>query len=318
MENILFRSEEPFGDGIRDIVEVIKYETFSLGNTDILDYVSDHYEAFDAELSRKMRDISAEIAVCGGTILSEKEKTELIQKVVNSLNAYWGVSLKYCLWLAEKETVIEFYEASPESVEAYEASDYVLVDIGYDGMLFGYEELPKPIEGYMECLSLLEQLVASGHIKKDPENEDNILVYKASGTLYPEGWCSESIKSVARELVNDKKGQENLTKQLEKAPTETAKFCSGYGYLYTSKQKADVCRKIKSKKQIAEESEILDEKDIFTLKEFFIIVDSGGINSCDGNGYFHDGNKETNISVWDNSLTWDDVKDYPYVCWYNK
>lgn len=56
---------------------------------------------------------------------------------------------------------------------------------------------------------------------------------------------------------------------------------------------------------------------VMTKEEFCQEVADGCINSFDGDGYFHDGEKETDISVWDRSLTWDDVKKYPYICWYN-
>lgn len=48
------------------------------------------------------------------------------------------------------------------------------------------------------------------------------------------------------------------------------------------------------------------------------MLDDNAVGSYDGIGYFHDGEKETNISVFDDSLTYGDVKDFPYVCWYNK
>lgn len=57
---------------------------------------------------------------------------------------------------------------------------------------------------------------------------------------------------------------------------------------------------------------------VMATKEFCQSVAEGLFNSFDGDGYFHDGEKETNVSVWDRSLTWDDVKKYPYVCWYNE
>ena len=58
--------------------------------------------------------------------------------------------------------------------------------------------------------------------------------------------------------------------------------------------------------------------DVFTLEKFMEYLDNGYFISYDGNGYFHDGEKETDISVWDPTLTWDDVKNYPYVTWYNR
>lgn len=57
---------------------------------------------------------------------------------------------------------------------------------------------------------------------------------------------------------------------------------------------------------------------VYTLEEFEEMLDANAINQNDGIGYFHNGETETDISVFDDSLTYDDVKDFPYVCWYNK
>jgi len=67
-----------------------------------------------------------------------------------------------------------------------------------------------------------------------------------------------------------------------------------------------------------EQVKVEEFADVFTLNEFIEMLDEGYIIDYDGIGYFHDGENETNISVWDNTLTWDDVKNFPYVCWYNK
>ena len=60
--------------------------------------------------------------------------------------------------------------------------------------------------------------------------------------------------------------------------------------------------------------------EVFTLREFEKEIDNGGITSYDGIGYFHDGisDKDTNISVWDNKISYEQAHQYPYVCWYNK
>lgn len=72
---------------------------------------------------------------------------------------------------------------------------------------------------------------------------------------------------------------------------------------------------MKDVKQVQKECEY---GTVFLLDDFADQIDDGSINEYDGIGYFHNGEKETNISVWDRSLTWEDIKDYPYVCWYNK
>lgn len=77
---------------------------------------------------------------------------------------------------------------------------------------------------------------------------------------------------------------------------------------------------MKTKKEIvdAQNYKILDENDIFTLDEFIEQIKQGSINRYDGNGYFHDGENETDISVWDISLNRMNTINYPYICWYNK
>ena len=59
--------------------------------------------------------------------------------------------------------------------------------------------------------------------------------------------------------------------------------------------------------------------DVYTLEEFCEICESGGINRHDGHGYFHDGEKETDVSAFSDKVDPDYVwKNYYYVCWYNK
>lgn len=57
---------------------------------------------------------------------------------------------------------------------------------------------------------------------------------------------------------------------------------------------------------------------VYTLEEFCSLCEDNLINSCDGHGYFHDGEKETDINVFsdaDTNYVW---KHYHYICWYNK
>jgi hypothetical protein len=58
--------------------------------------------------------------------------------------------------------------------------------------------------------------------------------------------------------------------------------------------------------------------DVFTLNEFLELIQDGMFIPYDGSGYFHDGEKETDRSVWAEDLSLMELKKYPYVCWYNK
>lgn len=69
---------------------------------------------------------------------------------------------------------------------------------------------------YIECVQLLEKLVENGYIKKDPNNADNILVYRQAGAENPEGWYTENLMSSASDLMRDEKGQKFLRETLAK------------------------------------------------------------------------------------------------------
>lgn len=60
--------------------------------------------------------------------------------------------------------------------------------------------------------------------------------------------------------------------------------------------------------------------DVFTTEEFQRYNEEKLFIWYDGIGYFHDGEKETNESVWDEDGRFrkDLVEKYPFVCWYNK
>lgn len=60
------------------------------------------------------------------------------------------------------------------------------------------------------------------------------------------------------------------------------------------------------------------DAEVLTLDEFCTQVGNGAINRNDGLGYFFDGQQQTDVSVWDDSLTSDDVVNYEYVLWYTK
>lgn len=72
---------------------------------------------------------------------------------------------------------------------------------------------------------------------------------------------------------------------------------------------------IKSKAQVKED---FPDAEVYTTFEFSNYVKNDYINNNDGVGYFHNGYEATKINVYDLSLTFDDVKDLPYVLWYPK
>ena len=76
---------------------------------------------------------------------------------------------------------------------------------------------------------------------------------------------------------------------------------------------------MKSKEQVQKEGLVAKcGGTVYTTEEFFECVKAGGFIPYDGDGFFHNGQKETNRSVWATDLSLIELIKYPYVCWYNK
>lgn len=82
-----------------------------------------------------------------------------------------------------------------------------------------------PMLDYYNCVRLLERLVELDVIQRDPENKDNILVYRDAAEIdpsdryapnWPEGWYSENLMSIASELTSDEEGQNYLLDAYQK------------------------------------------------------------------------------------------------------
>jgi hypothetical protein len=67
-----------------------------------------------------------------------------------------------------------------------------------------------------------------------------------------------------------------------------------------------------------------DDAEVFRTEEFSDYIAQGFFNRFDGDGFFHDGEHRTDISIWDDKAdlhftTWEDfLETYPYIIWYNK
>ena len=72
-------------------------------------------------------------------------------------------------------------------------------------------------------------------------------------------------------------------------------------------------------KSIEELKKEYDGKAIaMTMSDFIRASDRGSLNPMDGSGIIHNGQTETNLSVWSDEMTIDQMKEYPYVIWYEK
>ncbi len=70
-----------------------------------------------------------------------------------------------------------------------------------------------------------------------------------------------------------------------------------------------------TKEEVQNENMIAD---VYTIDEFIELLDMGAIDpyNLDAQGYYHDGEHETTISVWLNrSDILDHKEKYPYILW---
>lgn len=158
-EPVGYRSDDLFGDGYRDAVDVMAHEIFELQNADILDTLADGVLK-DMNIAENLKhlsyDIGAPRAVYFADIL-EEEDTDIaegkaktfVREILDAVREKTGKDIKYVLWLSDSvDDVIAEYELNESITEFDEYSttnSVVLSDIGRGGKLFGYEALPAAI-----------------------------------------------------------------------------------------------------------------------------------------------------------------------------
>lgn len=158
-EPVGYRSDNIFGDGYRDAVDVMAHEIFELQNADILDALADGVLK-DMDIAENLKhlsyDIGAPRAVYFADILEEEdtdtaeEKAKaFVREILDAVREKTGKDIKYVLWLSDSvDDVITEYELNEPITEFDEystADSVVLSDLGKGGKLFGYEKLPAAI-----------------------------------------------------------------------------------------------------------------------------------------------------------------------------
>ena len=149
---IRYRTETFSGLGERNAAEVMAYETFEMGNADILRTLTNSLFKNRGEITDRCIAYINELEEnCCVENLSFEDCIAFYKEVLEEIHIITGHEIKYVLWLADKEAVTdkEFYGRYVENekdIVAYEIGPVVLSELGYDGTLYGYAQLPIPIE----------------------------------------------------------------------------------------------------------------------------------------------------------------------------
>ena len=158
MPDIMYRTEMS-EDSPRDAIEVMLFEITELYNTDILDYVINNYN-----LPHLLKNNINEVIENIDDIEEDDENVEyMLNEILSCIEEETGVSVRYAMWLAEKDAVIDLYEGDERDIYGYKTDNaVVLSNLGYDGVLFGYEEKPEPVE----CLDSDNEFVTESMIHR--------------------------------------------------------------------------------------------------------------------------------------------------------
>lgn len=137
-----FRTESFSGSKVRKAIDVMKYEIFDLGNTDILKTLKTTILK-NSIFIKEIEKIEFELEENGYVDdLFENEKLDFCQKILDEIHFVTNKKIKYALWLADLEIVKKYYKGSNSNIDIYKTTNIILSNLGLDGILYGYEEMP--------------------------------------------------------------------------------------------------------------------------------------------------------------------------------
>lgn len=107
---IKYRTEAFSGQQYRDVAEVMAFETFEMGNVDILETLSNGILKDSEDISRQCVEFIDELDRNGFIDdFSAEDGVEFYRKVLSEIRRVTGHDIKYALWLADLDTVKNFY-----------------------------------------------------------------------------------------------------------------------------------------------------------------------------------------------------------------
>lgn len=77
---------------------------------------------------------------------------------------------------------------------------------------------------FLGLVYIVNELLKAGVFQYDPENRDNMLIYRQAGKNSPEGWYSENIMSAVSELFQDKDQMEYVLSVAKDSGIDTEKL----------------------------------------------------------------------------------------------
>lgn len=141
-----YRSEVPYGSGVRRLEEIVDFEIGELGNSDIVLFCDEAYNLnLDLECDTDEEDeyYSEEL-----DNMIQENHTYYTEQIIDFVSKAFGCKKEELkgLWLATKEAVSDFYckDEIDKCIDTYILpEDYLIIsDIGFDGVLIAYIKDP--------------------------------------------------------------------------------------------------------------------------------------------------------------------------------
>ena len=118
------------------------------------------------------------------------DKVNFFRQALNEVEEVTGVKVNYALWLADKDTVVDYYGrymADKNDIDAYAVGPIVLSELGYDGTLYGYTEMPEPLEEHEIDILLAQESVQKPQKASFDDLVSDAQIRASEGSKAPQG-----------------------------------------------------------------------------------------------------------------------------------
>lgn len=146
-----------------EIMPVINHELNRLKNMCMLKYMKDRGILTDS-FFYKLQNM----------VKSGKEISyNVINMIIHHIKEYYEKDLCYAIWLTDKE---HFKGIPEENILSYETSEYVIADLGSEGILYGYESIPAQVGIFNDHkIALMDsEFIEDNVMKIDASYDDNV------------------------------------------------------------------------------------------------------------------------------------------------
>lgn len=158
MREVQYRTETFGGSQQRLAEEVMAFEIFTLGNTDILYTLAEGLLKGRGAITERCWDFVDELNNNGFVDdMGTYDQLEFCKALLTEVEKVTGVHVQYALWLADKDVVTDpkvYGRAVRDEYDfdSYEIGPVVLSDLASSGKLYGYTEEPVCLEDQYEEL----------------------------------------------------------------------------------------------------------------------------------------------------------------------